>query len=268
MKRALILTFSILAGLSVQQVLLMSAGSLPNGEEVMRRVNARSRGGASWMSLEMTLHDARRGDFHKSILMQRKRFASGYRTTYWITAPDHENGIGLFLSEDADQRGMWMYFLASRQLIRVVTRGLSALASDFSCEDLLVEVPIADYEFRALGRDSIGEVSTVLVEMKPRSERLRSELGFSKSVGWVRDDIWLIVRADYYDENGTMFKTFHAEDIEQVQGIWTVRKFLMQNHRAQHSSEVRVIEADYSVRLPDEVFTPDRLGTGFVTPPK
>src|SRR5262249_41551686 len=39
-----------------------------DGKEIMRRVNARSRGQGSQMHLEMTLLDAKRGSFHKSIL--------------------------------------------------------------------------------------------------------------------------------------------------------------------------------------------------------
>jgi len=53
-----------------------------DGKEIMRRVNARSRGQSSQMHLEMTLLDAKRGDFHKSILMRRTRLKSGYRTSY------------------------------------------------------------------------------------------------------------------------------------------------------------------------------------------
>ena len=247
------------AGLCLGGALLAAAGSLPSGEEVMRRVNARSRGDDSRMRLEMTLRDAKRGDFRKSIVTQRKRLASGYRTSYRITAPGHEEGIGLLLSEDSSQRGMWMYFPASKQLVRVATRGLSALASDFTCEDLLVAVPLADYRFRTLGRDRLDGAAVLRVEMKPVSERLRTELGFSKAVGWVREDLWMIVRADYYDDAGKVFKTFRALDVEKVQGVWTVRRFSMRNHRAQHGTEVQVAEVDYSVRLADELFTPDRF---------
>ncbi len=247
------------AALAAAQTAASAPRTLPPGDEVMRRVNARTRGEDSRMRLEMTLHDARRGDFRKSISMQRKRFPAGYRTAYWITAPEHEMGIGLLVSEGAPRSAMWMYFPGSRQLVGVKSRGLSALASDFSCEDLLVEVPLADYDLRTLGRERLGEGFALKVEMTPRTERLRSELGFSKSVGWVREDLWVIVQADYHDEEGKVFKRFRAEEITKVEGIWTVRRFAMQNLRAQHGTEVRVADVDYSVGLADELFTPERL---------
>ena len=238
-----------------------------DGKEIMRRVNARSRGQSSQMHLEMTLLDAKRGDFHKSILMRRTRLKSGYRTSYWIGAPDHEKGIALLISEDSTQHGMWMYFPASRQVLHVVSRGFPALASDFTCEDLLAEIPLEDYEFRVNGREKVAGTYLVKVEMIPHNERLRSELGFSKSVGWVRDDIWMIVRADYYDDKGELFKSFQAEDIEKIQGVWTVGTFSMQSRRIQHGTKVHVINADYSLRLPDTDFVPGKLSTGPGAPP-
>jgi len=266
MKRAIISLIALTAGLSSQQLPLTPAVSRPAGEEIMRRVNMRSRGKASLAHLEMIIHDARRGEFHKTIVMQRERLASGYRTIYRISIPDHEKGIGLLISEDTKQHGMWMYFPNTRQVIGVASRGFPALASDFSCEDLLVGVPLADYDFRILGKDLIEGRETVKVEMTPRTERLRSELGFSKSVGWVRENLSIIVRADYYDDDGKVFKTFRAEEIERRHGIWTVGKMEMENFRARHASEVRVLDTDYSIRFTDDVFTPKRMVPGVVPP--
>lgn len=256
----------ILGTLPCQPIPPMAADGL-DGEEIMRRVNARSRGKSSQMHLEMTLLDAKRGDFHKSILMRRTRLKSGYRTSYWIDSPDHEKGIALLISEDSVQHGMWMYFPASRQVLHVVSRSFPALASDFTCEDLLAEIPLEDYEFRVNGREKVAGTYLVKIEMIPHSERLRSELGFSKSVGWVRDDIWMIVRADYYDDKGELFKTFQAENIKKIQGVWTVGTFSMQSRRVQHGTKVHVMDADYSLRLPDTDFVPGKLSTGPGAPP-
>jgi hypothetical protein len=154
---------------------------------------------------------------------------------------------------------MWMYFPISDQLVHVASRGLSALASDFSCEDLLVAVPIEDYRFRNLGRTKCGERSCLKIEMTPATEALQRELGFARSVGLVRDDIWMIVRADYFTSTGQRFKTFEAEEVAAVDGIWTVRRYSMVNHRAGHSTTVRVTEVDYSVEVAAEEVSQEGL---------
>lgn len=230
---------------------LAGAGQL-DGEEVIRRVNARSRGVDSRMRLAMVLHDDKRGDFEKTIDLRRKRFPDGYRTAYRILSPQHEAGIGLLLAEDRGASEMWMYFPISDQLVHVASRGLSALASDFSCEDLLVSIPIEDYEFRYLGRAGCGERSCLRVEMTPASEALRRELGFARSVGLVRDDVWMIVEADYFTAAGQLYKSFAAEEVAEIDGVWTVKRYSMVNHRAGHSTAVQVVEVDYSAELTSE----------------
>ena len=219
------------------------------GKEIIERVNSRPRGETSRMRLAMVLHDAKRGDFHKTIDLRRKRFPNGYRTAYRILDPHHEEGIGLLLAEDRGASDMWMYFPKSDHLVHVASRGLSALASDFSCEDLLVTVPLADYRFRYLGRAACGDRSCLKVEMKPASEALAREFGFDRSVGLIRDDIWMIVHADYFTASGQLFKTFRAEKTANVDGVWTILRYSMVNHRADHSTVVTVEDVDYAADL-------------------
>lgn len=230
-----------------------------DGLGAMRRVNARPRGRACVMRLELSLRDEKRGVFQKSVAMSRRLFPTGYRTRYLITAPEHELGIALLLSEDDAERGMWMYFPASQRRIRVASRGLSALASDFTCEDLLAAVALPSYAFRTVGRDRLAGRDCVKVEMTPANERLRQELGFESAVGWVREDIWLIARADYTDAQGNVFRSFAADDVESIQGVWTPRRFSMDNRRARHATEVRVTEVEYLRDLPAERFSPERF---------
>ena len=136
-----------------------TAEDLPTASDIMQRVNARPRGDASLSRLQMTLHSTR-GEYLKQIFSERQSFDTGYRTVYWITAPEHERDIGLLLSEDAVQRGMWLYFPSTQQTLHVVSRGLPALASDFSCEDLLTGISMESYTFHMLGYEKVGPVGT------------------------------------------------------------------------------------------------------------
>jgi hypothetical protein len=246
---------------------LWAGDSAIDAREVMHRVNARARGQDSRMLLRMTIRDPRRGQFQKVVDVARKRFGAAYRTLYRIDAPDHERGIGLLLSEGAPA-GIWMYFPSTQKAVPVASRSFPAMATDFNCEDLLVNVEMKDFDFRALGRGSEDGFPAILVEMTPRTEALRNELGFTRSVGWVRDDIWMIARADYYDESGSLFKTFRAGDAERTGQIWTARRMSMENHRIGHSTEVRVEQIDYSPRFSGEAFTPNRMGADLIVLPR
>lgn len=234
---------------------------LPAGEEIMAKVNGRERGGSARMSLRLTLTDPKRGEFTKRIEAERRKEASGFRTIYRITQPDHEEGIVLLVAEEPELDGFWMYFPRSDHLLGVATRGLSALGSDFSCEDLRWLFPSDEYEFRTLERVTIDGDPGYRVEMKPASDRLRRELGFERAVGWVRERDWVVVRSEYHDDSGRVFKTFRAERIERVQGVPTVLESTMVNHRIEHTSRVEVVSVEYGPDPPpDEArFEPEGL---------
>lgn len=235
-----------------------AAGEL-TGEELMQSVNERPRGGDSRMKMEMVFKDKKRGDFLKTTLRLNHELAEGPKTIYRMIAPAHEEGIGLLIAEDASPPGMWMYFPISDHLVRVASRGLSALASDFSCEDLLSLVPLEDYEFKNLGAESRDGHVHYKVEMTPISQRLQRELGFSKAVGWIREDIRMITYAEYYDAAGKPFKTFHIDEVEEIDGVWTARSYSMYNHRAEHGTDVRLVDVEYHLDLSADLFVPERL---------
>lgn len=234
-------------------------GSDPAAVALMRAVNQRPRGGHSRMRMHMKLEDDQRGDFEKTVLRLGHRLEDGYRTLYQILEPEHEEGIGLLLSEDVTPAVMWMYFPISDHLVRVASRGLSALASDFNCEDLLLRVPLSDYRLELLESGSENGVAYTDVRMTPATSRLQRELGFSHSIGRVRADPPMIVRAEYFDFSGQLYRTFEASDIEQVDGIWTARRTRMRNHRAAHATEVTLTEVQYGVDSAAEFFVAESL---------
>jgi hypothetical protein len=236
-----------------------SAEGIPSGLQIMSEVNARPRGGDAQMRMRLVLKDARRGTHTRQVEMERKALSTGYRTIYRISGPQHLAGISLLIGEDRELNGMWMYFPSSDHLVRVASRGFSALASDFSCEDLRADFPLRDFHFKNLGREEAQGRTYWRVEMRPLSETLARELGYSYAIGWVLSDARVIAKAEYYDSQGKQFKTFQAHHLEKISDVWTVRHYTMVNHRAQHESEVYVDTVQYQMRLSKDRFEPNIL---------
>ncbi|MGD2115769.1 MAG: outer membrane lipoprotein-sorting protein, partial [Acidobacteriota bacterium] len=232
----------------------------PSGDDVMARVNGRDRGGTARFELRLLLFDPERGDFSKRIQAEQRASDGGYRTAYRVEEPEHEHGIVLLVAEDETLDGFWMYFPRSDHLLPVATRSLSALGSDFICEDLRNVWPAADYEFEALGRTEVDGVECLEVQMTPASYQLRRELGFDRAVGCVREDNWVIIRSRYYDDEGNHFKTYRAKRVERVQGVWTVLESEMVNHRNDHRSTVEMLSVDYDHAASETALAPDALG--------
>lgn len=236
------------------------------GRRLMEQVNQRSLGGTARMVLELRLRDSRRPDHGKRVALERRDFATGPRTLYRILEPDHEAGILLLLAEDRPRPGMWMYFPLSDHRVPVVTRGLSALATDFSCEDLLQRFHLDEYRFRLLASDEVDGRPAQRVEMVPASEGLRRQLGYSRAIGWVDQESHLIVRADYFDQEGEWIKTYRAREVKQIDGVWTPTRYSMHNRRVDHRTDVEVVEVRYGVPLAAERFDPEALSSELFEP--
>lgn len=237
-------------------------GPLPDGREVMKRVNLRPLGGDARLSLRLTLHDPRRGDHRQEVELSRKAFPGGYRSLYRITGPESLAGLALLVAEDDALSGMWMYFPATGQVVKVASRGLSALATDFTCEDLRVTFPLEQYHFATLRRDRVAGRPALVVERVPATERLQRELGWSRSLGWVDAERWIVLKVQFFDHRDRLFKTFSAQAPEPLQGVWTLTRYAMTNHRAEHATTVEVRQARYDLDLPAGAFEPESLGGG------
>ena len=225
--------------LTIPQLLLLASTALSaaepptTGREIMARVNERPRGGDATMTMRVELVDPERGRHHRRIEVRRSDDAPGFRSVYSIVEPPRLEGLELLVIDGTEDDQMWMYFPLNDQLVRVVTRGLSALSTDFTCEDLKLTMPLEDFDFRVLSRSTSSEgVGVVDVELVPRTDRLKAELGYARAIGTVREDTWIITRAEYFDDKGALFKVFTGSDIRQHEGVWLIHHRTMTNLRA------------------------------------
>ena len=131
-------------------------------------------------------------------------------------------------------------------------------------EELLgADPPVAVRAYDGTEYGPIDAKATLVVRSPDALRRIVTcpgELGFARAIGWVVPDRWLLVRAEYFDAGAQQpFKTFRAERVERIDGIWTVRKYSMVNHRARHSTHAEVVAVHYHLSLPAQHFVPEAL---------
>lgn len=247
-------------------LLLFLAGASPaqpplSGREVMRRVNERDPGKHCRLELSMELQDLRGGgSYVREVEVVRKEVAGGHRTRYRVTEPERYRDIALLFLEDLRPPQMWMYFPASKHRAQVAMRGISALGGDFSCEDLKAAFDLDGFDFRFLGRETREGREHLRIEMTPRSPALARELGYSKAVGVVRTDPWMVIAAEYFDAAGRPLRSFHAAEIERMDGVWIARRYSMENTRIGHRTVVRIRRADCRSPVPGRQVELEHLG--------
>jgi hypothetical protein len=60
-----------------------------------------------------------------------------------------------------------------------------------------------------------------VIDSTPRTPRVIKETGYNRSILFVRQDNFMVVRAIHFVEDGGDLKYFDVKKMEKVDGIWT-----------------------------------------------
>ena len=88
------------------------------------------------------------------------------------------------------------------------------------------------------------------------------ELGYGRSLNWVDQDSWIIVKGQLWDVNLNPLKDLYVGDIRQVDGYWTRHKLTLLNHKSGHKTEFTFSEVDYKEPVRDSLFSRQALTRG------
>lgn len=256
-------------GSAVLMINTAQASELPPGDRVIQSINQQKDGESVFQRLKMTLIDKRGKERVRETIGYRKYFGEEKRTILFYTAPSNVKGTSFLTydypdkSKDDDQ---WLYLPALRKVRRISAsdRGDYFLGTDFTYDDIKNErkVDAEDYTFKTLKAEEADGLINYMVEAIPRTESIAKELGYGRVLFWVRSDIWMITSIDYLDPKGNPLKRLKAEDIRQVDGIWTRHKLTVSNYKTGHTSIFTVNDVRYDSRIKDSLFTERSMKKG------
>lgn len=181
--------------------------------------------------------------------------------TFFESPPDIK-GTG-FLSysywnekKDDDQ---WLYLPALRKVRRIAAskKGDAFMGTDFTYDDM-GERKIEEDHHKLIKSDKYNNIDCYVVESIPLEKRYI----YSKKHTWVDKQNWIPLKVDYYDRKGRFLKTLNT-DWQQVDGIWTWEKSVMQNHLTGHKTIIEIEDIELNTGLSEKVFTERTLKKGY-----
>lgn len=194
------------------------------------------------------------------------------RLMFFLSPADVE-GTG-FLAWDYDDAGrdddQWLYLPALKKAKRIASadRSSSFMGSDLSYADMN-RWQLEDYDYRFYEPRPEIEVAGQpcwVIEATPRTEEIAEEIGYSRSILFIRKDIRVLVRAVHYERTGGHIKYFDVKSIEQIQGIWTTLEIHMTRKKGKdivHRTVLRFDDVRYEqAEVEPEMFAVNRLEHG------
>jgi outer membrane lipoprotein-sorting protein len=244
-------------------------GTLPSGDEIVQRINARNEGQTASSTLLMELIDRRGEKLVRQTRTFRKYYEAEKRTAIFYLLPKNVEGTAFLTFDYFEERrddAQWLYLPALRKVRRIsaADRGEPFLGTDFTYEDMKRESKLSrtDYAWKTLGEDSLDGRHCYMVEGLPVSRDVARELGYSRVVSWVDAEIWMVRKTDFWDVRGEPLKASFVRDIRQVQGIWTAHALEVRNHKTGHRTVFTFSDVDYGSNIDDDLFTERALRRG------
>ena len=240
----------------------------PAGLEIMQRVDARDDGDDLIQKMQQRLVDRRGSVREREMVSFRKDYGKDSKSITYFLAPSNVRDTALLtwdydgIEKDDDQ---WLYLPALKKVRRISSsdRGDYFMGTDFTFEDIKQTPELEDYNWTLSGSGSVDGQDVWIVEGEPKTDDLKKNLGYSKTRYYVRKDINMYIRVDFWDRKEQELKQLVSEEIRQIDGIWTAMRGTMTNKQSGHRTELSFSEHRYNSGLSDSFFSERMLKRGY-----
>ena len=234
----------------------LASADAPTGREIALKMDAVDTSLDSERTATMVIE---RGSQRliRELSMRAKKYGIDERSLIRFLEPaDVKDTQYLSWTYDAvDQEDdMWVFF-PSENLVRRISGGGkkgSFMRSDFANED--IERRSVDDDVHALiEATTLNERDVYVIESRPVPSKAKDSNYALRRI-WVDAERWLPLMVEYYDKRERMIKRMSQGGIEEIDGIWTATKLIMETPRKNSRTLMQYSGVRYNIELADSVF--------------
>ena len=211
--------------------MLFSGGFYPaqkvfavSGREIMEKVNARDEGDRSKGEMEMILLDKKgKKRIRKLKTFGGKKGKDTLSLMFFLSPADVKN-TG-FLTYDYNESGkdddQWLYLPALRKTKRIAAgdKSGSFMGSDLNYSDMTT--PDLDlYDYTLMKETEVRGNKVWQIKAVPKSKDEAKKSGYSKSVIFIRQENYVMIRAVRWVYKKRRNKYLDVKKLEKIDGIW------------------------------------------------
>jgi len=139
----------------------------------------------------------------------------------------------------------------------------SFMGSDFSYYDM-TKRDLEDYDFKLLKEIKVRGKKAWMIEATPRSSKVVKESGYTKTIGIIRQDNYMVVRSIGFMRNGKK-KYLDIKRLHKSKGIWLVDEMTMTSKKGKavlHKTILKFKNIKLNRAINSAMFTTRRLEKG------
>ena len=245
-----------------------SAGEL-TAREIMEKADVRDDGDNMIANMEMILIDKKGQERVRKIKTFSKDKGKDTLKLMFFVEPADVKDTGFLTydyysgEKDDDQ---WLYLPELHKTKRIASSDKSSafMGSDFSYADMTKRV-LDEWKYKLLKEAEVRNHKVWLIEAMPANKTIEDRYGYTKSVLFVRQDIFMVVRAVHWVKEGKKLKYLDIKKLEQIDGIWVGTEIHMKTNKGKqttHRSVFKWHNIKFNQDLDEKLFTVRRLEKG------
>lgn len=260
------LLIGLTLGLSVITTNLLADDA--KAREIMTKVDMRDDGKTLEEDMSMVLIDKNGKKRVRNLHTYGKDFGKDTHKIMFFKSPADVKNTA-FLTYDYDEASkdddQWLYLPALKKVKRIPSsdKSSSFMGSDFSYFDM-TDRDLEDYDFKLLKETKVRGHDAWMIEATPRNKKIIKESGYTKTIGIVRKDNYVLVRAINFMRNGKK-KYMDMTKLHKQGGIWLPDVLTMttkKGNKTIHKTVLKFNNIKLNKNIPDSMFTTRRLEKG------
>lgn len=185
-------------------ILIYSTSYSQDAKEIVQKADELIRANSSYSELKMQIV---KPDWSRTMGMKAWALEPDY-TLIYITEPARDKGSVTLKRKNE----VWNWLPSAQKVIKIPPSMMlqSWMGSDFTNDDLVRQSSIVeDYNHSLLGEEKLNNYDCYKIEMIPKPE---AGVVWGKVISWIVKEKYLQLKTDYYDEDGTLVKSFNGSN--------------------------------------------------------
>jgi outer membrane lipoprotein-sorting protein len=240
-------------------LLIVGLGSLPlsaqplGASDIVKKADEKFNGEkSSYSVMAMTII---RPTWKRTIEFKNWSFGRDFALTL-ITSPAKEAGQ-TFLKRGPE---MWSWNPSISRLVKLPPSMMSQgwMGSDYTNDDILKESSVVkDYTHEIVGEENIGERLCYKIKMTAKAD---ASIVWGKQFRWIDKKDFLVLKAELYDEDGSLVRTESGSDIKVMDGRSITTKIeLVPVEEPDNKTILEIREIKFNVPVDESYFSQQNM---------
>ena len=180
-----------------------------------------------------------------------------------FTGPADIRGVGVLTWEQGQDKDddQWLYIPAARRVKRIASGGKknAFMGTDLAFEDLRPE-NLAAHDYKLVKEEPLDGHDCYVVESTPSTKKETKESGYGKRIFWIRKDILVSMKTEFYNKRGTLLKIATASElVELSDGIYRANRSETETVRGKTKTVMIIKERKLKPEFGESFFTQQNL---------